>query len=73
MYENEVIFTMSDGSNHSYDLPETENMLSAEEMNGFLKKIFNSDYINFLENNEYVALNTSQIAYIRFKSSFLER
>ena len=68
MYENKIIFTMSDGSNHSYELTETENKLSEKEMNDYLKKIFRSDYINCLEHNEYVALNISQVAYIRFKS-----
>ena len=52
MYENKIIFTMSDRSNHSYELPETENKLSEKEMNGFLKKIFNSDYIDFFKKNK---------------------
>lgn len=76
MYENKIIFTMSDGSNHSYELTETENMLSKEEKERYLKKLFNSDYVNCLENNEYVALNISQVASIRFKSrlcSFFRR
>ena len=68
MYENKIIFTMSDGSKHSYDLPETEDMITTEEKERYLKKLFNSDYVNCIEHNEYVALNISQIASIRFKS-----
>ena len=68
MYKNKIIFTMSDGSNHSYELGETENMLTAEEKKHYLRKVFNSNYVDCIEHNEYVALNTSQIAYIRFKS-----
>lgn len=68
MYENKMIFTMSDGHNFSYDLPETENKLSEKEMNDYLKKLFRSDYVNCLEHNEYVALNRSQVVSIRFKS-----